>query len=397
MRPNHLLTWIIFYAFREGATSWNPSNFAKTEEMFIIGDLHADIHCAKQWVYRSNMVDLSSWKWIGADNAALVFMGDYVDRGPFGRQVLEFVRNLTVSFPQKVVAMMGNHDLYTLADAMLPEGATLFMGAAVKDFSYAFVHPEEYLNWIPDAEKDDARTLMPSFFAALQQVYAQNYESAVMLKGQRSNTILDWPPFRFNHSLSSRFQEQLLHWQSLAVTGLKNTKLTDWLAARPVVVVLGGVLLVHGGLPSSLGLQRIHELREAGAAVKVEDFFSSGRQQLLDDMHEVVTYRGFHGRKGCKEVDQVLSLLKDEGVKLIVVGHTPGNTVRKHCRDRLVAADSSLSRFYRAYGNRYCPVQVAADRHGTCNKALSPCAGQAVHVQNGNINLIGLDNIIEEL
>lgn len=23
------------------------------QEMFIIGDLHADIHCAKQWVYRS--------------------------------------------------------------------------------------------------------------------------------------------------------------------------------------------------------------------------------------------------------------------------------------------------------------------------------------------------------
>ena len=41
------------------------------------------------------------------------------------------------------------------------------------------VSEEEYLNWIPDAEKDDARTLMPSFFAALQQVYAQNYESAV--------------------------------------------------------------------------------------------------------------------------------------------------------------------------------------------------------------------------
>ena len=41
------------------------------------------------------------------------------------------------------------------------------------------VSEEEYLNWIPDAEKDDAQTLMPSFFAALQQIYAQNYESAV--------------------------------------------------------------------------------------------------------------------------------------------------------------------------------------------------------------------------
>ena len=35
--------------------------------------MNKSLHCG-----RSNMVDLSSWKWIGADNAALVFMGDYV-------------------------------------------------------------------------------------------------------------------------------------------------------------------------------------------------------------------------------------------------------------------------------------------------------------------------------
>ena len=49
---------------------------------------------------------------------------------------------------------------------------------------------EEYLNWIPDAEKDDAQTLMPSFFAALQQIYAQNYESAVTVIAY----LLDCPP-----------------------------------------------------------------------------------------------------------------------------------------------------------------------------------------------------------
>eukprot|EP00435_Cladocopium_sp_Y103_P046829 s1915_g13.t1 len=87
----------------------------------------------------SNLVDLQSWTWTGTETSALVFMGDYVDRGPFGKQ--EFVRNLTVSFPHNVLAMMGNHDLYTLADALLPSGATRFMGAAVKDFAYAFLHP----------------------------------------------------------------------------------------------------------------------------------------------------------------------------------------------------------------------------------------------------------------
>ena len=33
---------------------------------------------------------------------------DEVDRGPNGRQVLEFVRNLSVAFPRNVLAMMGS-------------------------------------------------------------------------------------------------------------------------------------------------------------------------------------------------------------------------------------------------------------------------------------------------
>lgn len=42
---------------------------------------------------------------------------------------------------KQLVPRQGNHDLYTLADALLPSGATRLMGAAVKDFSYAFLHP----------------------------------------------------------------------------------------------------------------------------------------------------------------------------------------------------------------------------------------------------------------
>lgn len=377
--------------------SLRPLGFEAVEEIFVIGDLHADIHCAKQWLSRSKLVDLQSWTWTGPETSALVFLGDYVDRGPFGKQVLEFVRNLTVSFPRNVLAMMGNHDLYTLADAVLPSGATRFMGAAVKDFAYAFLHPEEYLNWIPEPEvqAEDLETLLPSLFAALQNVYAQNYEAEVMLQaGRRSQTIFDWPPLRFNRTLSTLLQQRLKKWQSWALEGLVTSGLAEWLAARPVAAVLAGVLLVHGGLPSWLTLRQIQQLGP-GAVVNVDEFFSSGRKELLETLHEVVTYRGFHGRRGCKEVDQVLQLLKDD-VQMIVVGHTAGKTVRQICGDRLVAADSSLSRFYRSYGNRYCPVRVVTERHGICSRQLSPCAGQAAHIRKGHVSLVNLD-VNEEL
>ena len=40
----------------------------------------------------------------------LVFLGDYLDRGPDSRGVIEFVRGLTGRTPAKVVALKGNHE-----------------------------------------------------------------------------------------------------------------------------------------------------------------------------------------------------------------------------------------------------------------------------------------------
>ncbi|CAK9088929.1 unnamed protein product [Durusdinium trenchii] len=319
-----------------------------------------------------------------------------VDRGPFGRQVLEFVRNLTLSFPGHVLPLMGNHDLYTLADALLPDGASLFMGAPVKDFSYAFVHPEEYLNWLPTAEQaDDPTVLMPALFAALQNVYAQHQESRVMLAGSGARSIFDWPPLRFNETLSSALRGRLKVWQDHASQGLVDTGLAAWLSERPAVAVLGGALFVHGGLPP-MSRSELEELAKGfeSTAGDAAGFFKGRNLEML---HEALTYRDFHGRGGCKEVDKALELVRPEGVQMIIVGHTAGRNVRKLCSGRLLAADSSLSRFYRAHGNRYCPVQVAADRPGSCARAVSKCAGQASRMQGGVIMPVNMEDAEEEL
>jgi len=40
-----------------------------------------------------------------------------------------------------------------------------------------------------------------------------------------------------------------------------------------------------------------------------------------------------------------------------VVGHTPGDDARELCSGTLLAADSSLSRPFRAFGNMYCATE----------------------------------------
>jgi predicted MPP superfamily phosphohydrolase len=57
----------------------------------------------------------TEWKWID-DKSTLVFMGDYVDKGPTSKHTVEFVKNLTTAFPTKVTAILGNHELELLRE-----------------------------------------------------------------------------------------------------------------------------------------------------------------------------------------------------------------------------------------------------------------------------------------
>eukprot|EP00929_Paragymnodinium_shiwhaense_P048264 TRINITY_DN24422_c0_g1_i6.p1 TRINITY_DN24422_c0_g1~~TRINITY_DN24422_c0_g1_i6.p1 ORF type:complete len:441 (+),score=59.80 TRINITY_DN24422_c0_g1_i6:86-1408(+) len=378
------------------------------EEAFIIGDLHGDLQCAKQWVSSTGLVDLDTMSWTGSKTQALVFMGDYIDKGPYGRQVMEFVRNLTDTFPRNTVALLGNHDLYFLSDSVLKEGAAPLMGVPVRDFSYAFTHPEEYLNWIPveDQQEEDSSVVLPALFAAFQFVYEKNLHNQVMMSpagGHRS--LFDTAPtFKSNKKLAERVQKRLQEWQVHMKNGLATSGLGEWLRARPLVTVVGGAVLVHGGLRSEdlrlLEASRKKDTKTLAEALEFattdtfRDLWSHGsipeeEARRLQHINEAVTYRGFHsGRHGgpdaCMEVTRVLKLLAaDTGASLVVVGHTPGDSVRIECKGKLAAVDSSLSRYFRAYGNLYCPLEVGipVPAGSACDTPVSrTCEGQISHL-----------------
>ena len=75
---------------------WRDANLTR---VFFIGDTHGDAHCAKEWVRRTGLINFEAkpWIWTGSKiSDAIVFLGDYVDKGPTSRQVLEFVREVEV-------------------------------------------------------------------------------------------------------------------------------------------------------------------------------------------------------------------------------------------------------------------------------------------------------------
>ena len=70
------------------------------DDMLIVGDVHGFPEVV-YWVEKL-------WSETGA--RYLVFLGDYVDRGPDGPGVLERVGSLLLSEPNRVVTLRGNHE-----------------------------------------------------------------------------------------------------------------------------------------------------------------------------------------------------------------------------------------------------------------------------------------------
>ena len=65
----------------------------------------------------------------------------------------------------------GNHDLFALLDATLVESAGRPMGGPAYEYSYAFAHPQSYLEsgWSP--KRADDEELLAAMLAALQHSY----------------------------------------------------------------------------------------------------------------------------------------------------------------------------------------------------------------------------------
>ncbi|MBX3181205.1 MAG: serine/threonine protein phosphatase [Polyangiaceae bacterium] len=68
---------------------------------FVIGDIHGDL--------RALFKLLSCFPTLDPGDT-LVFLGDYLDRGPSSAQVVDYLRRLPTTTPARVVTLRGNHE-----------------------------------------------------------------------------------------------------------------------------------------------------------------------------------------------------------------------------------------------------------------------------------------------
>jgi len=70
------------------------------DKLFVIGDIHGQLGMLE------NLMAKIPWR---PDKDALVFLGDYVDRGPDSRGVVDYILSLTRSY-SRIGCVLGNHE-----------------------------------------------------------------------------------------------------------------------------------------------------------------------------------------------------------------------------------------------------------------------------------------------
>ena len=318
--------------------------------VYVISDLHGDAICAVSWANRTGLIanlfvdesgssstdstplymklnNPSKWEWTNS-KATLVFMGDYVDKGPQSKQTVEFVKDLTTAFPDKVTAILGNHELELLRDRdarIPPEGR-------YSAYSYATVHPGDYHSYIDSGEQKDPSQqskiraldekddlVLDLLLEAAMEVYSFNAHSAVRfvpsLPNQEASkqrgihyAITDIIPPEHRMLAMERLQE----YQDAYLNAFRSgTSLGGWMEKRPILHLAEDIntLFVHGGVSEGVGTSYLSKGKEGVDELnsawwehshegKLYDFLT-GKGMSANDIlgyvvYELLTFRGNH-------------------------------------------------------------------------------------------------------
>ncbi len=114
---------------------------------YAIGDIHGSLDKLKSLIAACEE-DAAGREMI------LVFLGDYIDRGPESAGVVRFMLSLQEGLRDRIVTLLGNHEAWALAilDGTMPVGPWLVNGGAATLESYGVGDvedlPRAHLDWM---------------------------------------------------------------------------------------------------------------------------------------------------------------------------------------------------------------------------------------------------------
>jgi serine/threonine protein phosphatase 1 len=127
---------------------WEKSGLSNPMPLtYAVGDIHGSLDKLKGLIAACR-------QHADGREILLVFLGDYIDRGPDSAGVVRFVLTLQSETPGRVIALKGNHEAWALgvADGTMRLGGWLLNGGAATLLSYGVKDaadlPRAHLDWM---------------------------------------------------------------------------------------------------------------------------------------------------------------------------------------------------------------------------------------------------------
>ncbi len=174
---------------------------------WVIGDIHG---CLNQLNIMLDKLNEAGWD-------RLIFLGDYIDRGPDSKGVIDTIMSLQKDFGlDKIIALKGNHEDMCLHNYAYKNNLDRQLGGAWScngakqtiDSFNAFGGyepiPDEYLEWMNNlplmCEDENAYYVHAGFLPEVEPAY-QLEEDMLWIRHEFLNSDYDWgKPVIFGHT-----------------------------------------------------------------------------------------------------------------------------------------------------------------------------------------------------
>jgi hypothetical protein len=352
-----------------------PALSAAEQRVVAVGDIHGEYEGFVSILRKAGLVD-QDLKWTGGQTT-FVQAGDYVDRGPDVRKVMDLLMALERGAGKKrgqAIVLLGNHEVMNLTSVLHEANPAAYAAFA-------------------DRRSEKRRQAAYGQYADLHERLTKRYRKAPW-------ALLDESAWNAEHPLG--FVEYL---EALGRDG----KYGRWLRSRPAVVKVGETVFVHGGISPraregtiekinrqvQLEIEAFDRVRAYLVAQKlilpfftypeisaVADLELARPEPLSDDMLQVLRaaksmyewtiyspdgplwFRGFEKWSEEEGRQQVAGLLDGLGARRFVVGHSildGGGRIAARFGNSVFLIDTGMLRGYAPDG-RPSALEIVGDR-----------------------------------
>ena len=317
MRHTVLILLLLSNLAYAGAREIDEYRWEGVERIVAIGDIHGDYENYLEVLRIAGLIDKKG-KWSGG-KTHMVQTGDIPDRGPDTIKIIEHISKLAKQAKKKggrVHSLIGNHEAMNMYGDL------------------RYVHPGEFKAFV---NRNSAALRDRYFEVYIQNQAAQNPEAFAAL------------PENYREQWNQKFPLGWVeHRQAWDPAWNPEGKMSNWVLERKVSIKINDAIFLHGGISGHYCQNSLESITDK--AVASLGHYDPKNPGIIEDEFGPLWYRGLSGEEPHALSDTVDAILDFQGVRHIVVGHTPTRGVIWPRYDsKVVMIDAGISRSYGGY------------------------------------------------